>query len=206
MAERPRGRPLGWTSLALRLAASRLGLLAASMLTALVAATLLVTASVLALAGASDTADVLIVGAFEPADREHPLWRGLGHGVLLDDEDSATVVGPLIVPVDDLVERVRPGSTTAIWTVGLDLTPVSFDAADAAIRSLAGLRDGLADVPTGDQATRISIGGGTDVLARARDAALSAQAVLLVVVTMVTVLAAWALAFTARILAAGRAS
>lgn len=159
------------------------------------------------LAGASDAVDVLVVGAFEPAEREHVLWRGLGHGALIDEEgDAPTVFGPLLVPTDDLVERVRPGSTTAVWTVGLDLSRISFESADAAILSLARLRDGLADVATGDKSTRVSIAGGTDVLERARDAASSARAVLFVIVTMVMVLAAWALAFTARILAAGRAS
>ena len=320
------GRPLGWLRLAFRLATSRLGLLTASMLTALVAATLLVTASVLSpavaeqtfrgtvaaepaaahdlrattafndtwpevdrdlrdvtrqhdeivsevttaawtiatadqyrlafgtvqnldthaelsdgrwpdsgatpieavvhagaldtlgidigdrltvelLAGPSVTVDALVVGAFEPSEREHVLWRGLGHGALVDDqEDAPTVFGPLLVPTDDLVDRVQPGSTTAVWTVRLDLNRVSVETADAAIRSLALLRDDLADVATGDQSTRVSIAGGTDVLERARDAASSARAVLFVIVTMVAVLAAWALAFTARILAAGRAS
>lgn len=156
-------------------------------------------------AGATDRVDTVIVGSFQPTEREHALWRGMGHGLQQDQDDSTSVVGPVLVTIDDLVQRIRPGSTTAAWTVNLDLQQVSYDSAPAAIRSLAGLRTGLADVPTGDQATRVSVAGGTDALERARAAAASARAVLLVIVTMVTVLAAWALVFTARILAAGRA-
>jgi hypothetical protein len=157
-------------------------------------------------AGATDTADVIVVGAFLPTAREHVLWRGMGHGVQLQEGDSTSVLGPVLIPVDDLVERIRPGSTTAAWTVHLDLAQVSFDSADAAIQSMAELRTGFSDVPTGDSATRVSVGGGTDVLVRARDAAASARSVLLVIVTMITVLAVWALVFTARILGASRAS
>src|ERR671919_255898 len=81
MADRPRGRPLGWTRLAFRLAASRLGLLAASMLTALVAATLLVTASVLtpALAGHDrdgDDQDRLAFGAAQDIDGHAEVTQG----------------------------------------------------------------------------------------------------------------------------------
>lgn len=157
-------------------------------------------------AGATDTAEVIVVGAFLPTAREHVLWRGMGHGVQQEEGDSTSVFGPVLIPVDDLVERIRPGSTTAAWTVHLDLAQVSFGSADAAIRSMAELRAGLSDVPTGDRATRVSVGGGTDVLVRARDAAASARSVLLVIVTMITVLAVWALVFTARILGASRAS
>ncbi|HEX5997002.1 MAG TPA: FtsX-like permease family protein [Jiangellales bacterium] len=156
--------------------------------------------------GATDTADVIVVGSFLPVQREHVLWRGMGHGVQLEGEDSTSVFGPVLIPVDDLAERIRPGSTTAAWTVRLDLSQVSFDSANAAIRSMARLRAGLADVPTGDRATKVSVGGGTEVLELAREAAASARSVLLVIVTMITVLAAWALMFTARILAASRAS
>jgi hypothetical protein len=329
MPDRQGARPLGWVSFALRLARGQLGLLAASMLTALVAATLLITASVLApavaeqsfretvdavpaadndlrastafnpdnwsdvdntvrevtaghgalvgevtsaawtvgtrsgadeedgrlvvgavrdadhhaelaegrwpepaaepietavhvdalaalglqmgdrlsidlFAAATDTVDAVVVGTFEPADREHLLWRGLGHGVDVPDDGTATT-GPALFAPADLVERLRPRATTAAWTVGVDLSDVAFGAAPSAIRSLAELRAGLADVSTEDSATQMSVGGGTDVLAQAHDAAASARAVLLVIVTMVTVLAAWALAFTARILAAERA-
>lgn len=157
-------------------------------------------------AGATDAVDIIVVGAFLPTAAEHVLWRGMGHGVQLEEGDSTSVFGPVLIPVDDLVQRIRPGSTTAAWTVQLDLAQVSFASADAAIRSTAELRAGLSDVPTGDRATRVSVGGGTDVLVRARDAAASARSVLLVIVTMITVLAIWALGFTARILGASRAS
>lgn len=157
------------------------------------------------IAGASDTVDTVIVGTFQPTAREHELWRGVGHGVQPDEDDSIRVIGPMLITIEQLVQRIRPGSTTAAWTVDLDAHQVSYDSAGTAIRSMSDLRRELADVPTGDPSTRVSVGGGSDVLERARSAAASARAVLLVIVAMVTVLAAWALVFTARILAAGRA-
>ena len=156
------------------------------------------------IASGTSVVDARVVGSYAPVDRDHPLWRGMGHGVQQDDSDSPVVVGPVLVTPDDLVSQVQPRATTAAWAVSVDLSAVSNDTSADAVRDVAGLRSELAEVPTGDRTTSISVSGGSDVLERAVVAASSARAVLLVIATMVTVLAAWSLAYTSRTLADAR--
>lgn len=158
------------------------------------------------LVGSTGPTAATVVGAYQPTQPTHSIWREYGAGVRPGSGNLVTLLGPVLTHPDDLVNRISPGSTSAVWTLRLGLDDVSLSESQDAIAASSTLADELADVPTGSDGTRMSITGESDLLERARVAATSARAVLLVVIAMLTVLAAWALAFTARLLAARRAT
>jgi hypothetical protein len=158
------------------------------------------------LVGDTDPTAAAVVGAYQPAEPADPIWREYGAGVRPGSDNLVTLLGPVLVHPDDMVTRIQPGSTSAVWTVALGIDEVSLAESEHAITASRTLAQELAEVPTGRPGSQLSVAGESDLIERAQVAATSARAVLLVVVAMLTVLAIWALAFTARLLAARRAT
>ncbi|MGH9248648.1 MAG: FtsX-like permease family protein [Acidimicrobiales bacterium] len=159
------------------------------------------------LVGTAAPTSATVVGTFQPDDPAESLWRDYAVGVRPADGNQVGLVGPVLADLDDLVGRIRPGSTTAAWAIGVDRDLIRLDAAGPVAASARALVDDLRAVQTGGDQTQMSVSGDTAaVVDRAAKAARSVRAILLVVVTMLTVLGVWALAFTARLLAGRRAA
>jgi hypothetical protein len=158
------------------------------------------------LVGSADPTTAAVVGSFAPADPADPLWRDYSVGVRPASGNLLAVVGPVLFDIDDLVNRVEPGSATALWSVDVGTAGLDLDNARQLAAGSQALADVLSEVRTGGDRSRMSVRGETSVLIeRAFTAAASVRAVLLVVVMMLAVLGAWALVFTARLLAERRA-
>ena len=159
------------------------------------------------LVGADAPTTATVVGAFRPTDPAESVWRDYAVGVRPPGDSQIGLVGPVVADLGDLVSRIRPGSTTAAWVIEVDRDLIRLDSAGAVAAGARALVDDLRAVQTGGDQSQMSVSGETAaVVDRAASAATSVRAVLLVVVTMLTVLGVWALAFTARLLADRRAA
>jgi hypothetical protein len=148
-----------------------------------------------------------VVGAFRPDDPADAVWRDYAVGVRSARDNQVGLVGPVLAHLDDLVSRIRPSSTTAAWVIELDGDLIRLDSAGPVAAGARSLVEDLRAIQTGGDQSQMSVSGETAaVVDRAATAAVSVRAILLVVVTMVTVLGVWALAFTARLLAGRRAA
>ncbi|HEU0212586.1 MAG TPA: ABC transporter permease [Jiangellaceae bacterium] len=159
------------------------------------------------LVGAAAPSTVTVVGIFRPDDPAESVWRGYAVGVRPAQGDQVGLAGPVVADLDDLVGRIRPGSTTAAWVIEVDRDALRLDSAGRAAAGMRAVADDLRAVRTGGDNSQMSVSGDVAIVVdRAATAATSVRAVLLVVVTMLTVLGVWALAFIARLLAARRAA
>ncbi|MGH8824053.1 MAG: hypothetical protein ACRDVN_06200, partial [Jiangellaceae bacterium] len=159
------------------------------------------------LVGGASPTTATVVGAFRPHDPVQAVWRDYAVGVRPAIGGRVGLLGPVLADLDDLVARIRPGSTTAAWVIDVDRDLIGLDTAGPVAASLRAMVDDLRAVQTGGDLSQMSVSGeSAAVLDRAATAARSVRAILLVVVTMLTVLGVWALAFTARLLAARRAA
>ncbi len=150
---------------------------------------------------------MIVVGSFLPLNAADAAWRDYAVGVRPASGNLLTVVGPVLIDLDDLVSRVRPGSTTALWSVETDPNALNLANADDLAAASHALAAELSEVRPGADRSQMSVRGDLSaVIERASAAAASVRAVLLVVVMMLAVLGVWALAFTARLLAERRAS
>lgn len=159
------------------------------------------------LTGSRTPVEVTVVGGYEPQDAVDPVWHGHGTGIRPAPGDGFTVIGPLLFQRDDMVNRIAPATATTQWLLPLAAGEVTLDDADAVTAALRALAGDLSDLRAGDFGQQMAVDGEVAALVeRAGAAASSTRAILLVVVAMLTVLGIWALAFTARLVAAGRAA
>jgi hypothetical protein len=159
------------------------------------------------LVGAEAPTTATVVGAFRPADPAESVWRDYAVGVRPARDNQVGLAGPVLAHFGDLVSRIRPGSTTAAWVIEPDRDLIRLESAGPVAAEARVLVDDLRAIQTGGDQSQMSVSGeAAAVVDRAASAATSVRAVLLVVVTMLTVLGVWALAFTARLLADRRAA
>ncbi len=163
--------------------------------------------SIESLTGSNEVVDLAVVGTFEPTDPHAPVWHGYGFGVRLPVASSdLTIVGPLLVDLDHLVHGISPSTATASWVLPLASDDLTVDNASATTESLRGLADDLTHARAGEFGQDVTVtGGAIDLVDQAGEAAAATRALLLVVVSMLALLGLWALAFTARLVAARRA-
>lgn len=158
------------------------------------------------LTGDTAPVEVTVVGTYTPNDPDDRVWSGYGAGVRPPEGADFTVIGPVLVTGDDLIDGIGAHSSSASWHVPLLVDTITLGNAEEIATELDSMAIDLSNLRAGDIGQQMSVSGRSATLIRtASDAASSARALLLVVVAMLTVLGLWALAFTARLVASRRA-
>ncbi len=159
------------------------------------------------MAGSQNTIEVTVVGAYEPVAASDPAWRDNGAGVRPSSGDDFTVAGPFLTGRSDVLTRITPTTASAQWSLPLDRDDITLGNTSQVTTTVQEMAAAVSELRAGDAGQQMSVdeSATTNLLERAGDAASSTRALLLVVVAMLTVLGVWALAFTARLVAAGRA-